>query len=109
MSVWDPPIHHTTQPEPSQTGKPSILPYIRSDHFDEAYLPERWLTESTRPKMFTTFGGGVHLCPGMQLAYSEVKVRLQQQKKRLKSTGSQGHKKLQTQEQDALCRAILDV
>ncbi|MEW5311713.1 MAG: hypothetical protein WDW38_003402 [Sanguina aurantia] len=45
-----------------------------SDHFDEAYIPERWLTESSRPKTFTTFGGGVHLCPGMQLAYSEVKI-----------------------------------
>jgi hypothetical protein len=39
---------------------------------DVAFQPERWLSDETRPKQFSTFGGGSHLCIGMHLAIAEV-------------------------------------
>jgi cytochrome P450 len=43
----------------------------------EAFRPERWLGPN-KPKNFTTFGMGAHLCLGMNLVNTELKLFLLQ-------------------------------
>ncbi|PNH06824.1 Cytochrome P450 52A1 [Tetrabaena socialis] len=56
------------------TGLPTHMDF--EARFDEAFRPERWLDEETRPAAFAGFGGGQHLCLGMNLAYTEAKLLL---------------------------------
>jgi hypothetical protein len=50
----------------------------------DAFRPERWLKDGVadglganqRPRLFATFGGGVHLCLGMNLVNTELKLFL---------------------------------
>lgn len=53
---------------------PIHMDYV--DHFDEAFQPERWLPGGTKPTAYIPFGSGAHMCPGMNLAYTETKLLL---------------------------------
>ncbi|KAG2497926.1 hypothetical protein HYH03_004188 [Edaphochlamys debaryana] len=46
------------------------------NNFEEAFKPERWLSEDTKPKHYYTFGSGAHLCSGVQLVTMEVKLMI---------------------------------
>ncbi|PNH11116.1 hypothetical protein TSOC_002086, partial [Tetrabaena socialis] len=46
------------------------------NNLEQAFRPERWLSEATKPKFYYSFGSGSHLCPGANLVYLEVKTML---------------------------------
>ncbi|KAG2454394.1 hypothetical protein HYH02_001417 [Chlamydomonas schloesseri] len=56
------------------TGLPAHLDY--ECRLEEAFRPERWLSDETRPRQFTGFGGGSHLCLGMHVAHAEARMLL---------------------------------
>ncbi|KAG2431862.1 hypothetical protein HXX76_009355 [Chlamydomonas incerta] len=56
------------------TGLPAHLDY--ECRLEEAFRPERWLSDETRPRQFTGFGGGQHLCLGMHVAHAEARMLL---------------------------------
>mmetsp|Transcript_32847 Transcript_32847/g.72560 ORF Transcript_32847/g.72560 Transcript_32847/m.72560 type:complete len:510 (+) Transcript_32847:86-1615(+) len=61
----------------STSGNTALPPYMDwENQLDEAFQPERWQSEETKPKAYVTFGGGSHLCLGMNLAYAEAKLVL---------------------------------
>lgn len=70
------------------SGLPAHLDY--QSRFEEAFRPERWLREETRPKQWVAFGGGGHLCLGQHVALAEVIVRTEDTLRRRDERGGRG-------------------
>ena len=69
---WPHVLIHTLDPAPGlwdgDRSSPALPVHMDfRNHFEEAFLPERWLDDKTRPSQYMTFGMGQHLCLGQQV------------------------------------------
>ncbi|CAG9467525.1 unnamed protein product [Pedinophyceae sp. YPF-701] len=68
LHVNDPKLSQGNESEPQGDEPPAHM------DFEHGWQPARWLSPVSRPEAYEPWGAGPHMCLGLNLAYTEMKV-----------------------------------